>query len=89
MDKIITFGFPYIILLVIFYFILIRPQQLQKKKQQDFLSSLKRGDEVVTQGGIYGKIVDLGKDTVSLQIANKVTIKVLRSKIVTFSNKQV
>lgn len=81
MDKIITLAFPYIILLVIFYFILIRPQQLQKKKQQNFLSSLKRGDEVVTQGGILGKIVDLGKDVVSLQIANKVTIKVLRSKI--------
>lgn len=81
MDKIITLAFPYIILLVIFYFILIRPQQLQRKKQQNFLSSLKRGDEVVTQGGILGKIVDLGRDVVSLQIANKVTIKVLRSKI--------
>jgi len=68
-------------MILIFYFLLIRPQTKQAKKQQEFLKSLKRGDDVITVSGIYGKIVQIMDDVVILEIAEKVRIKVAKSQV--------
>jgi len=75
-------GFlPIIILFAIFYFLLIRPQQKKAKEHKAMLDNLKRGNRVVTSGGIFGTIVSLDDTTVGLEIAEKVKIKVARGNI--------
>jgi preprotein translocase subunit YajC len=69
------------IMLVIFYFLLIRPQQKRVKEHQALLSKLAVGDEVVTAGGILGKVTDVGDGFVSVEIADSVRIKVQKSQI--------
>lgn len=70
-----------IIIFVIFYFLLIRPQQKKQKELQAMLSNLAYGDMVMTTGGIHGKITGLADAVVTLEIADKVRIKVARSAI--------
>lgn len=65
----------------IFYFLLIRPQQKRTKEHQELLKSLKRGDDVVTTGGIFGRIAEIDEGTVMLEVAEKVKIKVARDQI--------
>ena len=72
---------PMIMIFVVFYFMLIRPQQKKQREQQDWLKQLKKGDEVVTTGGIIGKISGLTDNTVTLELQEKVRVKVLRSHI--------
>lgn len=61
---------PLILMFVIFYFLLIRPQQKRAKEHKRMLSELKRGDKVITAGGIYGRIVDLDENVVTLDLGN-------------------
>src|SRR5437660_5878478 len=70
---------PMIMIFVVFYFMLIRPQQKKQREQQDWLKQLKKGDEVVTTGGLIGKISGLTDNTVTLELQEKVRVKVLRS----------
>jgi preprotein translocase subunit YajC len=74
---------PMIFIFVIFYFLLIAPMRKKSKKTQEMLSKLKKGDEVVTGGGIFGRItaIDEERGFVILQIADNTKIKVLRSAI--------
>ncbi|SDP14268.1 preprotein translocase subunit YajC [Desulforhopalus singaporensis] len=72
---------PLILIFVVFYFLLIRPQQKQAKKHQAFLNDLKKGNKVVTKGGIHGQIVSLSDNVVTLEIAKDITIKVSRDAI--------
>jgi preprotein translocase subunit YajC len=65
----------------VFYFLLIRPQQKRQREQDDMLKALRRGDKVRTSGGIRGEIAELTDTEVSLIIADKVKINVLRSHI--------
>lgn len=65
----------------VLYFLMIRPQQKEQQRQKQMLSSLSRGDDVVTAGGIYGKIIDLDEHTVDLKVAEGTKIKVERSRI--------
>ena len=74
---------PLILIFVVFYFLLIRPQQKKAKEHQAFLGSLKKGDEVVTSGGIYGRITGLTDAVVTVEIADGVRIKVNRSAVMT------
>ena len=75
-------GFiPLIVIFAIFYFLLIRPQQKQLKAQRGMLDSLKVGDNVVTSGGLHGKIAGLTETIVTLEIAKDVKVKVERSSI--------
>ncbi|MBU2490934.1 MAG: preprotein translocase subunit YajC [Proteobacteria bacterium] len=76
-----AFFVPLILMFVIFYFLLIRPQQKKAKEVQQMISSLKKGDRVVTNGGVYGRISGLDENTITLEIADKVKIKVLRSAV--------
>lgn len=72
---------PLILLFVVFYFLLIRPQQKKAKQQKQFLENLKKGDEVVTSGGLYGKITGLTDTTVTIEIAEKVRVKVAKNAV--------
>jgi preprotein translocase subunit YajC len=66
---------PLIIIFVIFYFLLIRPQQKRQKEHREMLSALKRGDKVVTTGGIYGLVEQVGNNTVTVKVAENVRVK--------------
>ena len=72
---------PLILIMVIFYFLMILPAQRRQKKVTELLSTLKNGDKVITNGGIYGTIVGLEGDTVQLRIAEQVKMKVARNAI--------
>jgi preprotein translocase subunit YajC len=72
---------PIILIFVIFYFLLIRPQQRQRKEHQNLLANLKVGDNVLTTGGIYGRVTGLKDDKVTLEISDKVRVKVNRGNI--------
>jgi preprotein translocase subunit YajC len=69
------------LMLVAFYFLLIRPQQKRAKEHQALLSKLAAGDEVVTAGGILGKVTDVGDAFVSVEIADGVRIKLQKSQV--------
>ncbi len=70
-----------VVFIVIFYFLLIRPQQKKAKEHQALVSKLAAGDEVVTTGGILGRIVEVGDSFVTLEIADGVRIKVQKFQI--------
>jgi preprotein translocase subunit YajC len=72
---------PLILIFVVFYFLLIRPQQKQAKLQQAFLNDLKKGNKVVTKGGIFGTITGINDNVVTLEIAKDVSIKITRDGI--------
>ncbi len=72
---------PLIIIFFIFYFLLIRPQQKKAREHQEFLANLQRGDEVITAGGLLGRITGLTDQVVTLEVADKVRVKVARSQI--------
>ena len=76
-------SIPMIFIFVIFYFLLIAPMRKKQKKTQEMLSKLKKGDEVITGGGIFGRITALDEERgfVILQISDNTKIKVLRSAI--------
>ena len=79
---------PLILIFVIFYFFLIRPQQKKVKEHKLMVSALKRGDEVITSGGIVGKIERvLGDDKVDILISENVTVQVVQSTIQSLLNK--
>ena len=73
---------PLILIFVIFYFFLIRPQQKKIKEHKNMVSSLKRGDEVITSGGIVGQIEKVhDDDKIDLVISDNVTVKVVKSTV--------
>lgn len=72
---------PIIAIGLVFYFLVIGPANKQRKKQQEMLSALKKGDRVLTTGGIYGTIQGVEPDAVYLRIAENVKVKVARSAI--------
>ena len=74
---------PLVLIFVIFYFLLIRPQQKKAKEVKKMLDELKKGDKVVTAGGIYGVIESVETGTVVVKIAENVRIKVGRNSIST------
>jgi preprotein translocase subunit YajC len=72
---------PLVAIFVVFYFILIRPQQKRAKETRTMLAALQKGDEVVTAGGIVGRISKLGEQYAAIEIANGVEINVQRSAV--------
>jgi len=79
---------PLILIFVIFYFFLIRPQQKKIKEHKAMVAALKRGDQVVTSGGIVGKVERLlGNDKVEVIISDNVTVEVVQSTIQSLINK--
>ncbi len=76
------FGFlPLILIFVLFYFMLIRPQAKRSKEHKQMVAALSKGDEVVTNGGLLGRAVEVGDSFVSLEIADGVIVKTQRQSI--------
>ena len=79
---------PLILIFVIFYFFLIRPQQKKVKEHKQMVSALKRGDEVITAGGLVGRIEKIiGDDKAEVSISENVTVQVVQSTIQSLINK--
>lgn len=72
---------PILLMLVVFYFILYRPQQKERKAREELLSNLKKGQKIVTIGGIYGTINSLTDEHIMLQVSEKTEIKMSRSSV--------
>ncbi len=76
---------PLILLFAVFYFLLIRPQQKRAKTHKQFIENLKKGDRVVTSGGMYGTITGVTDDSVTIEVAEKVRVRVLKSAIADYA----
>lgn len=74
---------PLVVLGVLFYFLLIRPQMKRNKEHREMIGKLAKGDEVVTTGGLAGRVVEMGDHYLSLEVADSVTVKVQRSAVST------
>lgn len=72
---------PLILIFVIFYFLLIRPQAKRAKEHRAMVEALKAGDEVLTSGGLYGRVTRVGDDRVTLEIAEKTRVQVSRESV--------
>jgi preprotein translocase subunit YajC len=78
---------PLILIFVIFYFFLIRPQQKKAKEHATMIANLRRGDAVITQGGVHGKIARVHDNELEVEVAPNVKIKVVRSTIAALVSK--
>ena len=79
---------PIVLIFVIFYFLLIRPQQKKMKEHRAMVEALRRGDQVITQGGLVGKVVKVKDDgELEVEIAEGVKVRVIKSTIATVMNK--
>ena len=81
--------FPILLIGLIFYFLILRPQSKQRKKQETILSNLKKGDKILTRGGIYGKIVNFqgtNNNKVTIDAGSGVKLSISRSYIAGLSN---
>lgn len=74
---------PLVFLFVIMYFLMIRPQQKRAKEHRTMVDALKKGDEVVTSGGLLGKITDTDENFISVKLADNVEVKVQRQAVST------
>lgn len=72
---------PLILMFAIFYFLLIRPQQKKQKEHRDMVANLKKGDRIITSGGLHGRITGLDENTLTVEIAEKVRVKVSRGNV--------
>ena len=77
---------PLVVIFAIFYFLMIRPQQKQQKKHREMLSALKKGDRVVTRGGIMGTVHGVAENVITLEIADNLRIKISREAIAGVQN---
>jgi preprotein translocase subunit YajC len=82
---------PMLLIFLVFYFLLIRPQEKKRKEQEDLVASVKKGEEILTHSGIYGKVdkINDGDNSVDLEISKNVVIKIAKSAIADiFSRKE-
>lgn len=77
MTTVIMFG----LIFVIFYFMIIRPQQKRAKERQALLDSVKKGDKIITSGGMHGKVINIDESTILVEVADNVKIKIERSAV--------
>jgi len=80
--SMLTMFAPLIIIFVIFYFLLIRPQKQQQKKLQGMLTAMRKGDQVITRGGLHGKITGIAESIITVEIAENVKVKMNRDAII-------
>lgn len=72
---------PLVVMIAIFYFLLIAPMRRQRKQQEQLIETLKPGDRVVTSGGVYGTVVGVKDDRLTLRIADQVKIEITKSSV--------
>ena len=87
-EQILQTSWPILLMVVIFYFLLWRPQKKQQKERANLLGSLKKGQKIVTIGGIYGEIVELDDEKVKVQGSEKVELTFARSAIANVLSKK-
>lgn len=80
-QQILQTSWPILLMVVIFYFLLWRPQKKQQKERASLLGSLKKGQKIVTIGGIYGEIVELDDEKVKVQVSEKVELTFARTAV--------
>ena len=73
--------FPFILIIVVMFFLMSRSQKKEQKRRQEMLDALKKGDEVVTAGGIHGKIAEIKEDVIVLEIAENVKISINKAAV--------
>lgn len=78
---------PLVLILVIFYFLLIRPQSKRAKEHKNMVEALSKGNEIVTNGGLLGKIIEVGDNFVLVQIASGVEVKIQKQAVATLMPK--
>ena len=79
-DMLVSFA-PFILVFIVMWFLLIRPQQKKQKEHRAMVAALKRGDRVVTNGGIYGQVSHVADDHLMVEIADGVKIKIVRDAV--------
>jgi preprotein translocase subunit YajC len=79
---------PLILLFVVFYFLLIRPQQKKAKQQKAFIENLQRGDKIITSSGLYGTITGITDDAITIEIAEKVRVKIAKNAVAALQQTQ-
>ena len=72
---------PLVVIFAVFYFMMIRPQQLQQKKYREMISRLKKGDRVLTRGGLYGVILEVKDNDLMLELAQNVRVRADRTAV--------
>ena len=72
---------PLILIFIIFYFLLIRPQQKKAKEHKILLDSIKKGDQILTSGGMVGKVIKADVEELTVEISNKVNVRIFRSTV--------
>ncbi len=77
---------PFVLMAGIFYFLLWRPQKKEQQKRQDLLNGLKKGDEIITIGGIYGTITNISERKVTVKVAENVEIEMSRNAVSGYQN---
>jgi preprotein translocase subunit YajC len=79
--NMITGLLPLLLVFVVFYFFMIRPQMRKQKELTNYRNTIAKGDKVITTGGIYGKVVDISENVITIEIANDVRIRVDKNAI--------
>jgi len=79
--NMLTSLLPLLLVFVVFYFFMIRPQMKKQKELTTFRSAISKGDKVITTGGIYGKVVDVTDNIVTMEIANDVKVRVDKNAV--------
>ena len=87
-QQILQTSWPILLMVVIFYFLLWRPQKKQQKERASLLGSLKKGQKIVTIGGIYGEIVELDDEKVKVQVSEKVELTFARTAVANLLSKK-
>ena len=72
---------PIVLMFVIFYFLLIRPQQKKAKEHREMISQVRKGDRIVTSGGLHGRVTAVSDSTLTVEIADRVRVKIARGNI--------
>ena len=79
---------PLILIFIIFYFLLIRPQQKKAKQHKILLDSIKKGDQILTSGGMIGKVIKADVEELTVEISSKVNVRIFRSTVSDVLNKR-
>ena len=87
-QQILQTSWPILLMVVIFYFLLWRPQKKQQKERASLLGSLKKGQKIVTIGGIYGELVELDDEKVKVQVSEKVELTFARTAVANVLSKK-
>ncbi len=84
------FLIPMLLMVVIFYFLLIRPQQQRAKEHRDLVAKVRRGDSVVTSGGMIGKVTKASEnsDEIEVELADSLKVRILRSTLIDIHSKK-